>query len=158
MDAQCRHLLIDGYNVIHSWPRLRKYLRRGGEVARARLVEQVRVLHDVEGIRVTIVFDGRGDDIEIERPTPDLTFSVIFSPRGLSADGVIEQLVGTARSPESIQVSTRDNLMRETVRALGAESLSPEELEARIQRCEKQMARNLERQQAGVERAWRRRE
>ncbi len=158
MTAPGRHLLIDGYNVIHHWPHLKKELREGGEVARARLVNAVQVIHDVEKIRVTIVFDGKGDDIEIERPSGDLSFSVIYSPKGMSADGVIEQLVGVSEHPENVQVATRDNLERETVEALGASSLSPQDLADWVSRCETRLALELRRRKARADRAWRRRE
>ncbi len=158
MTAAPRHLLIDGYNVIHAIPDLKACLGEGVEAARARLVSWVSGLHDIEGIRVTVVFDGRGDDVEIERPSGDLTLSVLYSPRGISADGVIEQLVGTAVTPGNIQVVTRDNLVRETIRALGAEPLTPGDLRDWVERCERKVARELRQRRTGIERAWRRRE
>ncbi len=71
-------MLIDGYNLIHKWPELRRDMRRGGEVARARPAEAIRVIHDFDGVRTTIVFDGRGEQVEIERPG-----SVCNAPVGL---------------------------------------------------------------------------
>ena len=156
METRTRHLLVDGYNVIHCLPDLKRHFREGVSAGCARLVAWVGVLHDVEGIRVTVVFDGRGDDIEIERPTEDLTYSVLYSPRGMSADDLIEQLVGASEKPDDFQVVTRDNLVRETVRALGAEPLSPEELRDWVARCEKRLAGDLRSRQRAVERDWRR--
>lgn len=152
-----RHLIIDGYNVVHQWPELKTHLR-GGAVARERLVEAVRMIHDVEAVRVTVVFDGAGQDIEIERPGEDLTFSVVYSPAGMSADAVIERMVEVAESREAIHVVTRDNLERETVQAMGAFALDPDGLRDWILRCDRKLARDLHRRRAGVERQWRRRE
>ena len=45
----------------------------------------LRPIHDIEGWRVTIVFDGSGDDeIRVERPGKELTFSYVFGPKGLT--------------------------------------------------------------------------
>jgi hypothetical protein len=89
-----RHLLVDAYNVIHAWPDLRAaLLHHGPEAARALLADALRPLHDSAGWRVSLVFDGQGPDLLIERPGPELTFSHIHAPSGLTADAIIEQIV-----------------------------------------------------------------
>jgi predicted RNA-binding protein with PIN domain len=136
-----RHLLVDAFNVIHAWPELRATLAsHGPDAARAQLADLLRPIHDMEGWRVTLVFDGRGDAITVERPGREPTFSFVFGPSGLSADGVIEQLVANATLPPAedrrsrkkkaeapeIAVATRDNLLGEAARACGARQLTPE--------------------------------
>lgn len=125
-----RHLLIDAYNVIHQWPDLRHGLRRGSGFVRDALAGAVRILHDRERIRVTLVFDGRGRDLEIER------------------------LVGRAPDPESCLVVTQDLAERQTVEALGASALSPDELHDWILRVEKAVARDLAEHQREVDSRW----
>jgi hypothetical protein len=112
-----RHLLIDAYNVIHAWPTLRAaLLEHGPDAARTQLADAVRPLHDLAGWRVSLVFDGRGDDLLIERPGPELTFSYVYGPRGLTADAIIEQIVLNATlpppnspSPKNLPASSRKN-------------------------------------------------
>jgi len=95
-----RHLLVDAYNVIHAWPDLRAALRtHGPEAARALLADALRPLHDSAGWRVSLVFDGRGPELLIERPGPELTFSHLHAPSGLTADAIIEQIVLNATLP-----------------------------------------------------------
>jgi predicted RNA-binding protein with PIN domain len=95
-----RHVLIDAYNVIHAWPHLRAALKdHGPDAARAQLADAVRPIHDIAGWRVSLVFDGRGDALVIERPGTELTFSYVYGPRGLTADAVIEQIVLNATLP-----------------------------------------------------------
>lgn len=150
-----RHLLIDGYNVIHDWPELRTELRGGGAVARERLVEAVRVIHDRDRIRVTIVFDGRGEKIEVERPNEELTFSLVYSPASLSADDVIERLVGAAEESSLCTVVTRDRAERETIEALGAQAISPGELRSWVERTGGFLGRDLESHRRDMDRQWR---
>jgi predicted RNA-binding protein with PIN domain len=154
-----RHLLVDAYNVIHAWPELRTALAdHGPDAARALLATALRPIHDAEGWRVTIVFDGKGDAITVERPGTELTFSYVFGPSGLSADGVIEQLVANANldpdldrrpgrgkkeEPAEIVVATRDNLLGESARASGARLLTPELLRDWADRAASQQTRDL---------------
>jgi predicted RNA-binding protein with PIN domain len=135
-----RHLLVDAFNVIHAWPELKAALaEHGADAARTQLAAILRPIHDIEGWRVTIVFDGSGDEIRVERPGRELTFSYVFGPRGLSADAVIEQLVANATLPPEedrrpkkknrerpeIVVATRDNLLSDATAACGARLMTP---------------------------------
>jgi predicted RNA-binding protein with PIN domain len=135
-----RHLLVDAFNVIHAWPNLRAVLKEHGpDAARTQLADALRPIHDVEGWRVTIVVDGNGDEIRVERPGKELTFSYVFGPKGLTADGVIEQLVANATLPpeedrrtskkkkgeSEIVVATRDNMLSDATAASGARLMTP---------------------------------
>ncbi len=137
--ATDRHLLVDAMNVMHAWPELRAVLAaQGPAAAGAKLAEALRPIHDTEGWRVTVVFDGSGEDLRVERPGTELTFSYVHGPRGLSADAIIEQLVVNATLPAGedrrrprkrdteIVVATRDNLLSEAAAAAGARLMTPE--------------------------------
>jgi uncharacterized protein len=154
--AFTKHLLIDGANILHAWPDLRALLKRDRDAARAGLSRRVSVLHDLEQMRVTIVFDGRGDDLVIERPSNQPTFTHLYTPTGTTADDVIEQLVGKAADAATCMIATDDHAERQTIEALGAAGLSSADLAAWVNRAE-------ERQRAQVsglcrenEREWRR--
>jgi hypothetical protein len=164
--AADRHLLVDAYNVIHAWPELRALLGKDNpDAARARLLELLRPIHDTEGWRVTVVFDGRGDELLIERPGTDLTFSCVYGPRGLSADGVIEQLVanaaeragGKARRGEEMEiiVATRDNLLGEAAAACGARPLSPDGLLDWAQHAAARQRENVATRSKRTQKDWR---
>lgn len=150
-----RHLLIDAYNVIHQWPEMRRALQRGSGVAREELARAVRVLHDHERVRVSLVFDGRGKEIEVERPGRPLTFSYIYSSTSLSADDVIERMVGSAPDPKSYLVVTRDLAERHTIEALGARALSPDDLRAWVAQVERSVAGKLRTRQNAIDSEWR---
>lgn len=154
--AQAKHLLVDGYNIIHQWPELARLLKDFGvEAARAQLGECLRPIHDSEHYRVTIVFDGRGKSPEIERPSPDLTFSFLFTPTGITADQMIEELVSTAKYPLEIIVATRDNLLTETVGANGGLTLSPQQLLDWVDSCRKRVTAIVQDQNRSSRARWR---
>ncbi|MFT3829738.1 MAG: NYN domain-containing protein [Opitutaceae bacterium] len=153
-----QHLFVDGYNIVHAWPEMRRLMsKEGRDIARARLVERLRVLHDFERVRVSVVFDGRGADIAIERPTRHTTFSVLYTPAGMTADDLIEQLTAQSATPAAVSVATADQAERDTIEAAGAHALLPEQLVAWIERAERAQGAALGEHQRAVEAQWRKR-
>lgn len=154
MSSTRDHLLIDGYNVIHAWPELRGLLHRSIDTARERLVEEARVIRDVDGLRVTLVFDSSRDTMEVETPGEDPHYAVLYAPKGISADGLIEQIVRRAQKPGQCVVISRDNLVLEAIRAAGAYGYHPEELIDWIQRCHERQSRDLEARRRSTRKQW----
>ena len=138
-----RHLLIDGANILHAWPEIAAVLRRDGDAARAQLILRAAAIHDEEAMRVTVVFDGRGEDIAVEHPSKQASLSVVFTPTGVTADTVIERMVGRSADPANCVVATDDRAERETVIAAGATAISASELIAWIERVESRRAAAL---------------
>ena len=153
--AECEHLLIDGYNLVHALPGSREALKIDIEAARRQLADAVRIIHDLEGIRTTLVFDGKGKDIEIVRPSGQLTFSYLYSPATMTADAVIEQLVRSSSSPQSITVASGDNMVRESTAAAGALTIGPSGLADWICSCQKRQTEQLKRRSAKAAKEWR---
>jgi len=51
-------VIVDGYNVIHAWPPLKRLMDGASlEAARDRLIERLSVFGMVVGADVTVVFD-----------------------------------------------------------------------------------------------------
>jgi uncharacterized protein len=157
-EAFQKHLLVDGSNVMHAWPELRGMLQRDRATARQRLAQAVSVLHDVEQVRVTLVFDGRGAELSIEPVAGQATFAEVHTPSGTTADDVIEKLVGQARAPGQCVVATDDRAERQVIESLGAAGISAADLATWIERVgQRQGARLGERRRANEEK-WRRKE
>jgi len=54
-------VLVDGYNVIYKWPRLKKHMTRGDtDRARQLLLEDLEGLASLQRWRIECVFDGAG--------------------------------------------------------------------------------------------------
>lgn len=149
-----KHLLIDGSNLVHAWPELRSLAKQDRVAARERLVQQVASLHDGGAMRVTVVFDGRGEALQVEQVGGVATFTKIMTPDGMTADDVIEQMVGKSASPGECEVVTGDQAERSTVEALGARWVRPEELAARLEAGERRLAAQLTRLREGNRREW----
>lgn len=134
MPAKRQYLLVDGYNVAHSWPDIRKMLERDVDSAAALLVERLAVLHDAEACEVTIVFDGRGERVELQRHGGANAPCVIYAPAGVSADAIIEQIVNRAPDADDFTVASRDNALCLSVFSCGAHTITPDELLDRVRR------------------------
>ncbi len=129
-----KHLLVDGSNLLHAWPELRRLERRDRDTARGRLLHAVRLLHDMERLRVTVVFDGKGAEARVEHPSGEDTLTQIFSPGHLTADDVIEHLVAQAIDPAQCLVATDDRAERMTVETAGGTCCSCADLAQWIDR------------------------
>ncbi|MDF3058660.1 MAG: RNA-binding protein [Rariglobus sp.] len=152
-----KHLLVDAANVLHAWPDLRVLLKRDRDAARSRLVQRLGAIHDAESVRLTVVIDGRGREIVIEHPSQQATLTVVYTPSSLTADDVIEQMVGRSADPSLCEVATGDQAERSTIEATGAVWVPTGDLLARVERAEQRLSSKV----AGLNRAnaqdWRRR-
>lgn len=150
------HLLIDGYNILHAWPAMRSLLRARRDAAAARLLEVVRVVHDFEGWALTLVFDGQGDALTIEHPDDGNTaLTVVYAPRGVTADGIIERLLARTPQAEDWVVATGDHAIAQTALANGARAIGPAELQTWIEAVEARQTRWLQRRSNEVDESWR---
>ena len=126
MQLRARYLIVDGHSVIFSWPELRKLHARRSSLAREALVKQLRDYQDWTGVRVVVVFDGKGKKVDaISHPEE---VQIFYSRGGQSADAIIERLASKYAKQYELLVATSDLMEAETVHACGAESISPEAL------------------------------
>lgn len=130
-----RALIVDGYNTVHAWPRLKAALQTHGlEEARRRLIAALAEFAATEKVRVTVVFDaprgpGRGGEEMVDGVL------VRFSGGHESADHLIERLAYLATRggfAEDVVVATSDRLQRDMVRAMGVTTIDARTLEAEV--------------------------
>jgi predicted RNA-binding protein with PIN domain len=101
-------VIVDGYNIIHRWSRLKKHILKG-DSARARqlLVDDLENLSSLKGWRIEVVFDGAG-----RRSSPSSTTASSSSSSSSSAvsDGTsLFQAQGpTATTPRAEQESRHE--------------------------------------------------
>ena len=128
MQSRASYLLVDGHSVIFAWPELRKLHTRRSSLAREVLTKQLRDYQDWSGVRVVVVFDGKGKKVEATSDPGDV--QIFYSRSGQSADAIIERLASKYAKRHELVVATSDSMEAETVHACGAESISPEGLRA----------------------------
>jgi predicted RNA-binding protein with PIN domain len=133
MPERTRYLLVDGHSIIFAWPELRKLQAHRSALAREALLKQLRHYQDWTGVRVVIVFDGKGKKIDATSEPGDV--QIFYSRTGQSADAIIERLASKYAKRFELMVATSDSLEAETVQACGAEWISPEGLRDLLSRA-----------------------
>jgi uncharacterized protein len=121
-----RYLIVDGHSVIFAWPELRKIHERRSSLAREALTRQLRDYQDWTGVRVVIVFDGKGTQISATSGSGDV--QIFYSRSGQTADAIIERLASKYARKVDLTVATSDFMERQTVHASGAKCISPKAL------------------------------
>jgi predicted RNA-binding protein with PIN domain len=126
MPNRARYLIVDGHSVIFAWPELRKLQARRSSLAREELTKQLRNYQDWTGVRVVVVFDGKGRKIQETSDPADV--QIFYSRTGQTADAIIERLASKYAKRFELMVATSDSMEGQTVQACGAEWISPEAL------------------------------
>ena len=126
MQPPARYLIVDGHSVIFAYPELRKLHARRSSLARESLIKQLRDYQDWTGVRVVVVFDGKGRKVEASSDPEEV--QIFYSRTGQSADAIIERLASKYAKRYELVVATSDLMEAETVAACGAETISPEGL------------------------------
>jgi predicted RNA-binding protein with PIN domain len=126
VQPRARYLVVDGHSVIFAWPELRKLHARRSSLARESLTKQLRDYQDWTGVRVVVVFDGKGSKIDASSDPGEV--QIFYSRSGQSADAIIERLASKYAKQYELLVATSDSMEAETVVACGGESISPEGL------------------------------
>jgi len=126
MPQRARYLIVDGHSVIFAWPELRKLHARRSSLAREALTKRLRNYQDWTGVRVVVVFDGKGRKVEATSDPADV--QIFYSRTGQTADAIIERLASKYARQFELMVATSDSMEGETVEACGAEWISPEAL------------------------------
>lgn len=142
-------VIVDGYNIIHKWPRLTKHMRTG-DTGRARrlLVEDLESLTTIKGWRIEVVFDGAGKSIHgvfgkgpgttrvtasdraASKDVSKYGVRVVFTGVGIEADSYIEARCAEAKAvtdgaiTRSFIVATDDSMIRMAGMAAGALCMS----------------------------------
>ncbi len=143
-------LVVDGYNVIHATPKYEKLMfDRGDHPYSSDVYERARtaLIGDVAAFAgrqydAVVVFDAAGN-VSPDRPNlPQGGVRVVFSPTGVTADTVIQDLCTEAREQgRACSVVTSDAMIQATVMGKGVARISSRMLVDEIE----EMSRDFER-------------
>lgn len=165
-------MLVDGYNVIYQWPRLKKQMMNGNtQRAREMLLRDLEELHNIKGWRIECVFDGFGrntgsplgsgpgghrvasTDREFNRYDTGRGVRIVFSGVGASADSYIEKRCLEAKeitqgklsvSSGSLIAVSNDGMIRMVATGAGALSMSSDRLVDELKSVKKVTAFRVE--------------
>jgi hypothetical protein len=87
------HYIIDGYNLVHAIPALKKTLSHDGETARELLIHSISQLTHQKKFRCSIVFDGTAPN---------------SSSSPLSADAKIKQMIEHSKNRSLLVIISSD--------------------------------------------------
>ncbi|MBG0742371.1 MAG: hypothetical protein RLZZ29_1076 [Cyanobacteriota bacterium] len=128
-------LLVDGYNIIGSWPCLKKTRDDSSlEAARDHLVELITNYSAFEGYETHIVFDAHYQNTPSNREMITDFLTVHYTEFGQTADTYIEKVCAGLRHQVAqclvsrVIVATSDRAQQLVVQGYGAEWLSARQL------------------------------
>jgi predicted RNA-binding protein with PIN domain len=108
-------LVVDGYNLIKAWPRLRRQERASLELARRSLVRALAEYAARTPAQVVLVFDGDGGtDLPAAQRCGGV--QVLFARAPQKADDVIAELVQRLHRSQRARVISSDRQVRGAAR------------------------------------------
>lgn len=122
------HIILDGYNVIRSDPRLASFERQSMEQARTVLIQTLASAPRLAGYRILVVFDGMGGSRSHVHGQRRGGVDTMYSAAGQTADAVIVAQAETLTPHNRVVVVSNDVAVRESCRALGCEISGVENL------------------------------
>lgn len=136
-------LIVDGHSIIFAWPELRELHGRKTALARERLVKTLTEYQDYSGVRVVLVFDGKGQAVsEVTEPGG---IQIFYSNAGRTADDIVERLCARYATKYTITVATADMLEQQTAISFGAQCTGAEGLRQLIAAARGEFAAELKR-------------
>ncbi len=145
-----QYLLVDGYNIIFSWPELNELSKTSMEAARGRLMD---ILSNYQGYRkmtLILVFDA----YRVEGGTGEIfryhNIHVVFTREAETADQYIEKTVHEIGRRHEVTVATSDALEQVIILGQGARRMSASEFYEEVKQTEQEIRRDhLNRRPAG---------
>jgi hypothetical protein len=112
-------ILVDGYSLLHSWPKLAPGTPRHSAAAREELIHVLARYSDAVGTPVTVVFDGGGHRGTRSKDDSIEAVEVLFSRAGQTADQIIERVTHRMKPFGEVLAVTDDYAERDTVISMG---------------------------------------
>lgn len=140
-------LLVDGYNVIYSWPELKDLAKNHLDTARTRLID---ILGNYQGYKqclLIIVFDAykvKGNLGTVEQLH---NVHIVYTKETQTADMYIEHVTHQLSQKYNVVVATSDALEQMIVIGRGARRMSSRELKLEVESLVKTKKEEFERKQ-----------
>lgn len=139
-----RIIFVDGYNVINSWPELKKIKEYSYEVARISLIDSLQNYSSYKDCKIFIVFDAHKVPGALEKKDRVGNLIIVFTKDGETADSFIERNVNDIGRKTEVFVVTSDSLEQQTVFQRGAVRMSSIEFYREIEKIENNIRKKSE--------------
>jgi len=133
-------LIVDGYNLIHSTDRYKKWRESDFELARVKLIEDLATLKAFKDYDVVLVFDAAKTQSHGRQHVDILGISVWFTRAGETADEMIERMAFSTDHEDDIIVATSDYSQQKVIFKPGVLRKSSRELIAEFESTEKEVS------------------
>ncbi len=117
-------VFVDGYNVINSWPNLKKIKDYSYESSRQQLMDTLQNYSEFKGYKIFIVFDAHMVKGSLQKKERLGNLVVIFTKEGETADNYIEKMVNNIGRKSEVCVVTSDSLEQQVAFQRGATRMS----------------------------------
>lgn len=104
-------IFVDGYNVLNSWPILKKVVKEDFDGGRKKLIDILHNYGTYENVRIILVFDGYKVEGNLESKNKiNNNLVIVYTKSGETADSYIERNVHDLGRRAEICVVTSDSL------------------------------------------------
>jgi predicted RNA-binding protein with PIN domain len=137
-------VFVDGYNVINSWPNLKKIKDYSYEASRQQLIDTLENYSEFKGYKVFIVFDAHMVKGSLQKKERQGNLVVVFTKEGETADNYIEKMVNNIGRKSEVCVVTSDSLEQQITFQRGATRMSSIEFYHEVINIEKKIQTKTE--------------
>ncbi|MBU3091342.1 NYN domain-containing protein [Clostridium sp. CM028] len=142
-------VFVDGYNVINSWPNLKKIKDFSYESSRLQLIDTLQNHSGFKGYKIFIVFDAQMVKGSLQKKERQGNLVVIFTKEGETADDYIERMVNNIGRKSEVCVVTSDSLEQQVTFQRGATRMSSIEFYHEVISTQKEIQINIEKKHLG---------
>ena len=138
------YLLVDGYNIIFAWDKLKKLAEESLDLARSELVNILCNYQGYKRCELIVVFDAykvKGNRGEVEQVGG---ISVVYTKEAETADMYIEKATRKLGGKHRVRVATSDRLEQLIILGSGAQRVSATEFQAEVEETEKAIRSHIE--------------
>ncbi|NLM03518.1 MAG: NYN domain-containing protein [Clostridiales bacterium] len=122
------YLIIDGYNIINAWPKLKDIATDSYDEARRELIEMMAEYQSFKGINIIIVFDAHMVKGNIGKRDKIKGIKIVFTKEGETADSYIEKVIPQLSKRNYVTVVTNDWAEQQMILGAGATRMTTREL------------------------------
>ena len=119
-----RIVLVDGYNVVNSWPKLNDIKDISFDEARNELLGAMKNYSSFTGDRVYLVYDAHLKPGSLEEEEKEGNVFIVFTKEGETADSYIERFVDGRGRKNNLCVVTSDLKEQQLIFQRGAIRMS----------------------------------